>query len=77
MAGPGGAYQARGRLTGDPVLGPGFDQIGLRWDFEVYSWRLPAAGARIAHEEAFLANRFGDAWTEYARRTWRLVPGLS
>ena len=51
MLGPTGSYQARGRLTGDPVLGPGFDQIGLRWDFEVYSWRLPAAGAR---ERSFL-----------------------
>ena len=37
---------------------------------------LPAAGVRIAREEAFLADRFGPAYDEYARRTWRLVPGL-
>lgn len=41
----------------------------------VFVW-LPAAGVRIAREEAFLAERFGDAYTEYARRTWRLVPGV-
>lgn len=37
---------------------------------------LPAAGIRIAREEAFLSERFGDAYTAYCRRTWRLVPGL-
>ncbi len=37
---------------------------------------LPAAGARIAREETFLSERFGAAYDEYARRTWRLVPGV-
>lgn len=37
---------------------------------------LPAAGVRIAREEAFLSERFGAAYDEYARRTWRLVPGV-
>ena len=37
---------------------------------------LPAAGIRIAREEAFLSERFGDTYSAYARRTWRLVPGL-
>ncbi|HTA64413.1 MAG TPA: isoprenylcysteine carboxylmethyltransferase family protein [Xanthomonadaceae bacterium] len=29
---------------------------------------------RIHVEEAALADAFGDAWRDYARRTWRLVP---
>ena len=29
---------------------------------------------RIRVEEAALAEAFGDAWCDYARRTWRLVP---
>ncbi len=29
---------------------------------------------RIRVEEAALAEAFGDAWREYAKRTWRLVP---
>lgn len=37
---------------------------------------LPAAGIRIAREEAFLSERFGAAYDEYASRTWRLVPGI-
>ena len=41
----------------------------------IFLW-LPAAGARIAREEAFLAKRFGDDYKEYASRTWRLVPGI-
>ncbi len=37
---------------------------------------LPAAGVRMAREEAFLTTKFGDAYTEYARTTWRLIPGV-
>lgn len=37
---------------------------------------LPAAGIRMAREEKFLSEKFGPAYDEYARRTWRLVPGL-
>jgi len=37
---------------------------------------LPAAGVRMAREEAFLVDRFGEAYVEYRRRTWRLVPGI-
>lgn len=33
-------------------------------------------GYRIHVEERALAARFGPAWSEYARSTWRLVPGL-
>jgi len=29
---------------------------------------------RIVVEEAALAGNFGDTWTAYAKRTWRLVP---
>ncbi len=32
-----------------------------------YAWRIPA-------EERALADRLGDAYREYQRRTWRLVP---
>jgi protein-S-isoprenylcysteine O-methyltransferase len=49
------------------------------------SW-IPALGAllllggvyarRIGLEERMLAERFGEVWTGYARRTWRLVPLL-
>lgn len=35
-----------------------------------------AQGARIRREEAFLAQRFGAAWTEYAGRTGALWPRL-
>jgi protein-S-isoprenylcysteine O-methyltransferase Ste14 len=39
---------------------------------------LPAIGfiERIPHEEALLRERFGDSYTEYARHTRRLLPGL-
>ena len=29
---------------------------------------------RMPVEEAMLQTRFGDEYTAYARRTWRLVP---
>jgi protein-S-isoprenylcysteine O-methyltransferase Ste14 len=32
--------------------------------------------ARMNAEEALLAEEFGDEYTAYRRRTWRLVPGL-
>ncbi len=31
---------------------------------------------RLPHEEAMMAETFGDEWTTYAARTKRLVPGL-
>jgi len=31
---------------------------------------------RIRDEEALMAGEFGDEWTAYARRSWRLVPGV-
>jgi protein-S-isoprenylcysteine O-methyltransferase Ste14 len=37
---------------------------------------MPLLAARIEAEEALLASRFGDAYTEYRRRTWRLIPGV-
>lgn len=37
---------------------------------------LPALLLRIRHEESTLARHFGAAWTDYARRTTRLVPRL-
>jgi protein-S-isoprenylcysteine O-methyltransferase len=39
---------------------------------------LPAIGfiERIPHEEALLRESFGDSYTEYARHTRRLLPGL-
>ncbi len=37
---------------------------------------LPAAAIRIVREEAFLADRFGTAYDDYASRTWRLIPGV-
>ena len=39
--------------------------LGLRLLFE-----------RIDSEEALLASRFGDAYADYRRRSWRLVPWL-
>jgi protein-S-isoprenylcysteine O-methyltransferase Ste14 len=33
-------------------------------------------GRRITVEEAMLRARFGETYAAYARRTWRLVPGL-
>jgi protein-S-isoprenylcysteine O-methyltransferase Ste14 len=32
--------------------------------------------ARIRAEEALLGSQFGEAWTAYAARTWRLVPWI-
>lgn len=29
---------------------------------------------RIGEEEAMLEHEFGNQWTEYRRRTWRLIP---
>jgi protein-S-isoprenylcysteine O-methyltransferase Ste14 len=39
---------------------------------------LPAIGfiQRIHHEEALLRAKFGDSYSEYARQTRRLLPGL-
>jgi protein-S-isoprenylcysteine O-methyltransferase Ste14 len=37
---------------------------------------LLALRRRIADEEALLASQFGPAWTDYCRRTWRLLPGV-
>ena len=37
---------------------------------------LPLLHERIESEEALLTSQFGDAYLEYRRRTWRLVPGL-
>jgi hypothetical protein len=34
------------------------------------------ARERIDAEEALLAAEFGDAWADYRRRSWRLVPWL-
>jgi protein-S-isoprenylcysteine O-methyltransferase Ste14 len=31
---------------------------------------------RIADEEALLASQFGAAYSDYCRRTWRLLPGI-
>lgn len=31
---------------------------------------------RIDDEERLMAQEFGDAWREYARRSWRLVPWI-
>src|SRR5256885_12730234 len=39
--------------------------LGLRLLFE-----------RIESEEALLASHFGDAYADYRRRSWRLVPWL-
>ena len=35
---------------------------------------LAGYGWRIRTEEAALASRFGQAWTDYRRRTWALIP---
>jgi protein-S-isoprenylcysteine O-methyltransferase Ste14 len=35
---------------------------------------LAAQLVRVRAEEALLAERFGDEWTDYARRTWALLP---
>ena len=37
---------------------------------------LLVLAARIEAEEALLASQFGEAYAEYRRRTWRLVPGV-
>lgn len=37
---------------------------------------LPPLMARIHAEERLLASHFGDEYTAYRRRTWRLIPGL-
>jgi protein-S-isoprenylcysteine O-methyltransferase Ste14 len=37
---------------------------------------LVVLGRRIEDEEALLASQFGSAWTDYCRRTWRLLPGV-
>jgi protein-S-isoprenylcysteine O-methyltransferase Ste14 len=35
---------------------------------------IPPLVARMNSEEALLASEFGEQYTEYRRRTWRLVP---
>ncbi|MBK7878370.1 MAG: isoprenylcysteine carboxylmethyltransferase family protein [Planctomycetes bacterium] len=42
--------------------------------FALLACALPPLAWRIAVEERTLAGRFGVAWSEYARRTKRLVP---
>jgi protein-S-isoprenylcysteine O-methyltransferase Ste14 len=37
---------------------------------------LPCIALRTLHEEAALTRRFGPAYELYARRTWRLLPGV-
>jgi protein-S-isoprenylcysteine O-methyltransferase Ste14 len=37
---------------------------------------LPVIVLRIRQEEAELGRRLGDTYRDYARRTWRLVPGV-
>lgn len=37
---------------------------------------LPLVLARIGHEEWMLRRNLGAEYTDYARRTWRLIPGL-
>ena len=37
---------------------------------------LPVIVLRIRQEEAELGRRLGGAYRDYARRTWRLVPGV-
>ena len=37
---------------------------------------LPALLLRIRHEEDALERHLGDPYVRYARRTWRLCPGL-
>jgi protein-S-isoprenylcysteine O-methyltransferase Ste14 len=37
---------------------------------------LPALVARMNSEEALLATEFGEQYSEYRRRTWRLLPFL-
>jgi len=37
---------------------------------------LLAYGWRIRAEEALLQTTFGQAYRDYAARTWRLVPGV-
>lgn len=41
----------------------------------LFLW-LPAVLLRIRAEEAALGRQLGDRYHGYARRTWRLVPGL-
>jgi len=37
---------------------------------------IPPLIARMQSEEALLRSQFGEAYTEYSSRTWRLFPGL-
>ncbi|MEO2167546.1 MAG: isoprenylcysteine carboxylmethyltransferase family protein [bacterium] len=47
----------------------------LAFGVALFIW-LPLTLVRITHEERALQAGFGDAWRDYAARTWRLVPGI-
>jgi protein-S-isoprenylcysteine O-methyltransferase len=47
----------------------------LAWAATFTLW-LPIVIVRIVREERMLVERFGDAYREYRRRSWRLVPGI-
>jgi protein-S-isoprenylcysteine O-methyltransferase len=61
----------------------------LLWSLSLGLWNPSAPGlavlavgaavqlvVRIGYEERLLAAHFGERWTDHARATWRLVPGL-
>src|SRR5216684_1554660 len=50
--------------------------IALRWYSAALSCLGFAYAYRIPIEEAALASALGETYTQYAKRTWRLVPFL-
>ncbi len=50
-------------------------ESGLALAAALVFW-LPSVILRINREEQLMSDRFGDAYRNYAARTWRLVPGL-
>jgi protein-S-isoprenylcysteine O-methyltransferase len=77
-AGPYRVVRHPGYLAQILVLVPFAAVLSEGWATPVGAFCLLAAVyvRRIGLEERMLADRFGEAWTAYARRTWRLAPPL-
>ncbi len=55
----------------------GLDLIYPVWAvFLMLVFSVISFAGRARREEKALAERFGQAWTDYTRRTWRLIPWI-
>ncbi len=55
----------------------GLDLIYPVWAvFLMLVFSVISFASRARREEKVLAERFGEAWTDYRKRTWRLIPWI-